>query len=144
MKTITLTDEQYQALQRGESITIEPPKQKWEPKGGEWYISGGGTLGCTATDNNYRMLGNEYATSEQAERELPEIRMANRARAYRREFAPDCVVPPAGERAWCVWIDANGRAVADWHRVRVVGAVFMPQDVAKQLAADINSGRVEL
>lgn len=34
MNTITLTDEQYQALQNGESITIAPPKTTvlWEPK----------------------------------------------------------------------------------------------------------------
>lgn len=42
--TIQLTDEQYAALQKGESITIEPPKKKpevhpllWVPKIGEDY-----------------------------------------------------------------------------------------------------------
>ena len=39
--TIQLTTEQFQALQSGQPITIEPPKPaitKWEPIGGHYCI----------------------------------------------------------------------------------------------------------
>ena len=38
MKTINLTDEQYQALIDGESVTITPPAKKWNPCKGNWYV----------------------------------------------------------------------------------------------------------
>ena len=40
-RTIQLTAEQFQALQSGQPITIEPPKPaiiKWEPKPGKFTI----------------------------------------------------------------------------------------------------------
>lgn len=36
---ITLTDEQMKALKNGQSITIEPPKNKWKPKLGTFRMN---------------------------------------------------------------------------------------------------------
>ena len=74
MNTITLTDEQMKALQSGQSITIEPPKQtipKWNPKGGRYTIYGDFRVEYSEiSTESFRLAGTEYQTQTQAAKAL--------------------------------------------------------------------------
>jgi len=88
MKTITLTDEQYQALTNGETIIIQPPKPKitkWQPKGGKWIIRSDGYVGILSSLKDYREFGTEYQTKEQAEWARDKMRSFNRQLAWLAE-----------------------------------------------------------
>lgn len=98
--TIQLTAEQFQALQSGQPITIEPPKPaitKWEPAGGEYFIKV--TLEDVVKCKSYkpfRLAGLEYQTQSQADSAAKAIR------AYARQLA---------------WLAENDdKWVADWSR----------------------------
>ena len=97
--TITLTDEQMKALQSGQSITIEPPKQsitKWEPKGGDYkvkYDLTGPTLDTSIMISELQS-GLRYNNKSQAEQ------AARALRSYARQLA---------------WLAENDDGwVADW------------------------------
>lgn len=145
--TIQLTAEQFEALQSGQPITIEPPKPtitKWEP--------GGGNIQITASLN---VTGKWEPTS--AGMCYPNTNKANSAakqlRAYARQLA---------------WLAENDDGwVADWNdfdqgkcyicikpknnKVKVyrnftdpyIGLIYMSKDNATKLAQLMNDGIVE-
>lgn len=84
-KTITLTDEQYQALTSGQTITIEPPKPKPAPKfklnAGEWYVDSKGTPVHTADTlvhpASLDQFNNRFTTVLQASLASNEIEIFN-------------------------------------------------------------------
>lgn len=149
--TITLTDEQMKALQSGQSITIEPPKQsiqKWEPKGGDYTIYGDFKVErCGMNTESFRLAGMEYQTQSQTDSAAKAIR------AYARQFA---------------WLAENDDGwVADWsdngqnkyfvsysyekakfertfcYQSAFVNIIFMSEQNATKLAQLMNDGIVE-
>ena len=98
--TIQLTAEQFQALQSGQPITIEPPKPaitKWEPIGGRFTVD---LIKLNSyeicSENKYRLAGTEYQTKAQADSAAKAIR------AYARQLA---------------WLAENDDGwVADWSK----------------------------
>ena len=97
--TIQLTAEQFEALQSGQPITIEPPKPsitKWEPKPGAFTIDLVSLVSYeTFSTNEYRLAGVEYQTQSQADS------AAKQLRAYARQLA---------------WLAENDDGwVADWN-----------------------------
>ena len=97
--TIQLTAEQFEALQSGQPITIEPPKPsitKWEPKPGAFTIDLVSLVSYeTCSTNEYRLAGVEYQTQSQADS------AAKQLRAYARQLA---------------WLAENDDGwVADWN-----------------------------
>lgn len=122
---------------------------KWEPKGGKWFVTLGGSVSsigephcCVAS------FGMEYATREQAEKAAKAMRAHNRLLAYVAEFAPDWEPD---------WLDeyqlkaevAFSALSGEWYAECSVNcfnpsAVYMPEHVAEELAAKLNSGEVEL
>lgn len=140
-KTLQLTDEQYAALQAGESITIEPPKPEvWEPERGDWAVFGDCKISMSSSVLTYAKAGAERPTKKQAEAFA--IRRWNRDRidAYVDQYSEEGEV-----RDWGVYYSETYLA---WQRYKpdavVLGRICMPYRVAKQLAADLNSGRVVL
>ncbi len=98
--TIQLTAEQFEALQSGQPITIEPPKPaitKWEPKPGAFTIDLISLVSYeTFSTNEYRLAGVEYQTQSQADSAAKVIR------AYARQLA---------------WLAENDDGwIADWSR----------------------------
>ena len=83
--TIQLTAEQFEALQSGQPITIEPPKPaitKWEPKPGIFTLRlAFGTSVISYSEDSYRLAGMEYQTKSQADSAAKAIR------AYARQLA---------------------------------------------------------
>ncbi len=98
--TIQLTAEQFQALQSGQPITIEPPKPaipKWEPAGGEYTIKTAleDVVKCNSA-KPFRLVGLVYQTKAQADS------AAKQLRAYARQLA---------------WLAENDDGwVADWSK----------------------------
>ena len=98
--TIQLTAEQFEALQSGQPITIEPPKPaitKWEPAGGEYTIKTAldSVVKCKSA-KPFRLVGLEYQTQSQADS------AAKQLRAYARQLA---------------WLAENDDGwVADWSK----------------------------
>ena len=87
--TIQLTAEQFEALQSGKPITIEPPKSaitKWEPIGGEYTILSSLTevAKCRST-KPFRLTGVEYQTKAQADSAAKALRTYARQLAYLAE-----------------------------------------------------------
>ncbi len=149
--TIQLTDEQMKALQSGQSITIEPPKQviqKWEPKGGDYTIYGDFKVErCGMNTESFRLAGMEYQTQFQAEQ------AAKALRSYARKLA---------------WLAENDDGwVADWdNRYQIknyvyfdtkikrysifhdsidcnISSIYMSADNAEKLCVLLNNGIVE-
>ena len=150
-KTITLTDDQYAALQAGEAITIDPPKPKivsWEPKGWQYCVSINGVISSGFPDWGIAQFGNEFETKEQAEAEAKAMRARNRLAAYVREFAPDW------KADWSNYMQPkyhvyylHDREVWAFNSVRYSnspGHVYMPRHVANTLIEKLNSGEVVL
>ena len=98
--TIQLTAEQFEALQSGQPITIEPPKPtitNWEPKPGAFTIDLVSLVSYEAFSNDkYRLAGVEYPTKYQADSAAKAIR------AYARQLA---------------WLAENDDGwIADWSK----------------------------
>ena len=148
--TIQLTAEQFEALQSGQPITIEPPKSaitKWEPKPGAFTIDLVSLISYEAFSNDkYRLAGAEYQTKSQADS------AAKQLRAYARQLA---------------WLAENDDGwVADWskdqnkyyvrysherakfemtfcYQAEYVNLIFMSEANATKLAQLMNDGIVE-
>jgi len=150
-KTITLTDEQYAALQAGEAITIEPPKPKivtWEPKGGGWSVGVSGKPFSWHSCGETAKFGNEFETIEQAEAGAKAMRARNRLAAYVRDFAPDW------RADWSNFTQSkhhvyylHDKKIWVFNGVRYSESperVYMPYHVAEELVKKLNSGEVVL
>ena len=150
-RTIQLTAEQFQALQSGQPITIEPPKPaiiKWEPKPGKFTIDLISLESYEMSSNNdFRLAGVEYTTKETGDS------AAKQLRAYARQLA---------------WLAENDDGwVADWnnydqnkyfiqysnedsefqtsrvYQANHIGVIFMSQANAEKLTKLMNDGIVE-
>lgn len=91
MKTIQLTDEQYNALKNGESITLEPPKKgPWKPEKGKayWHVTSMGFTADSATyhangaDRGRLAFGNIFSSEENAQKASKVMRTHNRILQY--------------------------------------------------------------
>ena len=149
--TIQLTAEQFEALQSGQPITIEPPKPaitKWEPKPGKFIID---LIFLEShempSSKDYRLAGVEYPTKETG------VSAAKKLRAYARQLA---------------WLAENDDGwVADWSKDQSkyyvtyshekakfettycfqsnhLSTIFMSEANATKLAQLMNDGIVEL
>ena len=143
--TIQLTAEQFEALQSGQPITIEPPKPaitKWEPRGGNIQI--------TASLN---VTGKWEPTS--AGMCYPNINTANSAAKALRSYARQLAWLAENDDGW----------VADWsnedqnkyfilyshkkfyqsrcHQTKDISTLYMSEPNAIKLAQLMNDGIVE-
>ena len=109
--------------------------EKWEPKGGEWYVHLEGTVTKCESFPDARAFGVEHPTEEAAKSALPYMRFHNRLLCLAAELNPSGKV--GGK--WFV-----GPSLSDggftWNESGAAGfnclAVFETQAVAKR-AADI-------
>lgn len=142
-KSLELTDEQWQTLLEQGEITIRAPKakvEKWEPEGGPFYLAcNGGVHGVPSTDGT-RMFGVERQTREQAERDLPEMRLHNRLLAWRAEH------DDVNDRAdYTVYMNDGKAKHIRWRNgENDLGSVLMSEKAAKALCEAINEGRFDL
>lgn len=144
--TIQLTAEQFEALQSGQPITIEPPKPtttKWEPRGGNIQI--------TASLN---VTGKWEPTS--AGMCYPNINKANSAAKALRSYARQLAWLAENDDGWVAdWSkDQNKYYVTYSHekaefqtsnvyQANHLSTIFMSKDNATKLAQLMNDGIVE-
>lgn len=125
---------------------IDQP-EKWSPPGGEWFVDCTGEVDSSYSDQDCREFGVERPTKELAERAAKEARAFNRILAYVHVEAPDWVADWSNENQakHFVYYNTDGNRwgfSAGWRNKNI--EPVMPKHVAKQLCADLNSGRVEL
>lgn len=120
----------------------------WEPKGLGWSLGLSSndpvpfnTAWCDARsviDN-----GRCRSTKDRARKDADQLRRIARMQAYRDEFAPEYVEPPASEAAWRVFRYDDGRWVAGFQKgARNPEIVYFPQEVARALVDKLNRGEV--
>lgn len=148
--TLTISKEDYEALQSGASITIRPPKlDKWEPfyppVDDDFY---------TVTDfgevekfkftsygmDNIRNFGNVSFDRASAEEIAKRNRTTNRISQYVFEHLQN------GEERnyWVFYRNGEWQHMLVSNEVFHPGVVLMPNRIAKMLCDDLNSGKVEL
>ena len=155
MKTITIDGVEYQLT----PIPTEAPNPvQWEPKRLDedqkyWCISGTGTLNYSRenyliADDQRVSFGNYFHTEQEAEEAAKQVRQLLRLRTYVREFAPEWKANWSDDEKnkWHVCFDekCNKWIISNNHFMHNVTVVYMPQEVAKELARKLNSGEVVL
>lgn len=154
MKTITIDGIEYQLT----PVPTEAPKLvQWEPKanlGKKYhYFTVSGDLASTrytghSWDNECLSFGNRFHTEAEAQEAAKQVRQLLRLRAYVREFAPDYTPDWTNdsEQKWYIFFDEkfNEWSYSSNQYMRTAVTVYMPEQVAKELACKLNSGEVVL
>lgn len=149
--TIQLTAEQFQALQSGQPITIEPPKwePKWEPIGGKFLISGAldSSYPIENKHNEYSASGLRYQTKSQADSAAKQIRAHARQLAWLAENDDGWVADWSNthQYKYYVYYDHNNSKFKEYscYQSNHLSTIFMSQANATKLAQLMNDGIVE-
>ena len=149
--TIQLTAEQFEALQSGQSITIEPPKPaitKWEPIGGKCIIHTELELQArNQTFAPYKLLSLGFQTVDQADLAMKAL----------YSYARQLIWLAENDDGWKAdWLDQNQckyyveysrsskKFQATWrYGINHLNFIYMSQDNATKLAQLMNDGIVE-
>ena len=159
--TIQLTAEQFQALQSGQPITIEPPKPaitkweppkptitKWEPKPGLFTIDLISLVSYEAKSNyRYRLAGVEYSTKAQANSAAKQLRAYARQLAWLAEnddgWAADW--NDCNQYKHYIYIEHSSNKIKPYKNYtdQSIGIIYMSEANATKLAQLMNDGIVE-
>ena len=156
MKTIQLTDEQYNALKNGESITIEPPKKgPWKPEKGQKYFYIESTRSVTATiyrsdsiDDRRLACGNAFSSKENAQKASKVMRIHNKILQYIIENDSDWEADwndPNQMKSFPEFDHRNN----EWRVDRFIsclstaGAMYCSEQCCKELVELLNNGWLE-
>lgn len=118
----------------------EEPKKKWEPKGGNYYLSYSNTVVKDDNlENHTNIVGCGFKTQKQAEVAAKLLSKYVRLLAYINEFAPEHDVQGAGYR---ILTEQDGKYTYWNHSKYLVdeNVLTMPEDVAISLCDKLNSG----
>jgi len=144
---LKLTNEQYEALQRGEAITIDPQKpRQWEPVGGRFYVSYDGVVRKSDSDDKSKSFGTEYPTHALAARAADFMRPYHRLVAYALEHWPEYEVPEMpNEAAFPALSSGDGEWHIYAHRyARGPWIPYGPREKVEELVDKLNRGEVAL
>lgn len=124
------------------------PVAKWQPKGGDWYISVNGKTFCYTTRNEgCREFGTERQTEEQVKRAAVEMRRFNRLLALRDELCGDDVPTLESSNISKYFIVYNGFEntwdVSAMYK-GFITPCFKTEQQARRACDMLNSGEVEL
>ena len=148
MKTIQLTDEQYQALLNGESVKIEPPIKKWQPKNGNYYIASYGQVETGQSTITARNFGTVYPTKEQAEKARDAMRTHNRLLAWLAEnddgFVADWNNSKQAKFSLFQNVYNGFWSFENNTQYMKLGTVYMSYQNADKLCKLLNDGMIEL
>ena len=150
--TIQLTAEQFEALQSGQPITIEPPKPtitKWEPIEGNYCV----VNYCLSADyynkppSNAADSGLTYKTQSQADSAAKAIRAYARQLAWLAENDDGWVADwsKAGQAKYFVYIAHKSNKVTIYRNYtdQSFGIIYMSEANATKLAQLMNDDIVE-
>jgi hypothetical protein len=130
---IELTQEQVEAFNRGESITIMPEPKKWEPR----------------KDLRYRSSAFSSRDTLEADNKVhKDMRTHNRLLAYVDEFGEgwSAVWEYLPAQKYYVGYDVARRKyyIGNTNHAKTFGTIYMSQECAQDLIAKLESGEVVL
>lgn len=120
--------------------------EKWQPKGGGWYIRADGYVQQGCTDKQFSEFGTERDNQQIAETASKAIRAFTRLLAYRDEFFPYWAIH-TGDLYYVVRKnnDTQFDYVSAFHfSNHFDGRVLFSRSVVLELVRKLNSGEVEL
>ena len=145
--TIQLTAEQFQALQSGQPITIEPPKPtttKWEPRGGNIQITA--SLNVTGKWEP-TSAGMCYPNINKADSAAKAIRAYARQLAWLAENDDGWVADWSNSEQdkYHIYIGHSSNEIRTYRNYtdQSIGIIYMSQANATKLARLMNDGIVE-
>lgn len=149
--TIQLTTEQFEALQSGQPITIEPLKPtitKWEPKPGIFTLRlAFDTSVISYSDYSYRLAGMEYQTKSQADSAAKQLRAYARQLAWLAENDDGWIADWLGNKQYKYFVAYSHNSkkfeVYRCYAINYLGVIYMSQANATKLAQLMNDGIVE-
>ena len=150
--TIQLTAEQFEALQSGQPITIEPPKPaitKWEPAGGNYCVVNHclSALHYNKAPSNAAASGLTYKTKSQADSAAKQLRAYARQLAYLAENDDGWIADwsDADQAKYFIYVKHKNNKVTVYRHFtdQSFGIIYMSEANATKLAQLINDGIVE-
>ena len=151
--TIQLTAEQFQALQSGQPITIEPPNPvitKWEPIEGNYCVINYclSALHYNKAPSNASASGFTYKTKVQADSAAKAIRAYARQLAWLAENDDGWVADWSNihQYKYYVYYDHNNNSKFkeySCYQAQYINTIFMSEANATKLAQLMNDGIVE-
>ena len=151
--TIQLTAEQFEALQSGQPITIQPPKPvitKWEPIGGKCIIHTELDLQLrNQTFAPYKLLSLGFQTVDQANLAMKALHSYARQLAWLAEnddgWVADWSKNGSRYNKYYIYFNHNRKAYDYSSDVRsqTIGLIYMSEANATKLAQLMNDGIVE-
>lgn len=131
-------------LELEETIKDIEASDVWEPEGGGHYIASGGECYEYASDTRTREFGAERKSRRQAEQAAIAMRRFNRLLAYRDEFAPDYVFNRDFNNYYVYFDYDNTYRTFNTSCYCEPTTVYFPEDAARELCKQLNSGKVVL
>ena len=151
--TIQLTAEQFQALQSGQPITIEPPKPsitKWEPIEGNYCVVNHclSALHYNKAPSNASASGLTYKTKSQADSAAKQLRAYARQLAWLAENDDGWVADWSKNNSqykYYIYFNHDRKLYGFSSDVRTLtpGLIYMSKDNVIKLAQLMNDGIVE-
>lgn len=150
--TIQLTAEQFEALQSGQPITIEPPKPtitKWEPIEGNYCVVNYCLSAAyyNRAPSNAADSGLTYKTQSQADSAAKAIRAYARQLAYLAEKDDGWVADWSNSKQgkYYIYIENNSNKITIDRNFtdQSIGLIYMSEQNATKLAKLMNNGIVE-
>ena len=145
--TIQLTAEQFEALQSGQPITIEPPKPtttEWEPRGGNIQITA--SLNVTGKWEP-TSAGMCYPNTNKANSAAKQLRAYARQLAYLAENDDGWIADwtNMGQYKYYVYYEHNSNRFKKCgsYKSQCINAIFMSEANANELTKLMNDGIVE-
>lgn len=155
MRTIELTKEELEELLNGKAgevifgnldVKVKKKVEKWEPKGGRHYISMEGQIMLSTQRSDEAIcFGIHRETVDECVKAKDAIRTFNRLLAYRDEFDPDYEFTKGDDNCFVYYNILLSKYDYFWQQNhKMVGTVYMSEEVARELCRKLNSGEVVL
>jgi hypothetical protein len=117
----------------------EPKKEKWNPKGGKYYIHYSGETRFDNSLMSVREFGLEYQTKELAEWARDKMRKHNRILAWLSEQEKQ------DDNGYVVYYSSVAdKWMSAYKDYNIIGQITMSQTSATKLADMLNNGLIEL
>lgn len=129
------------------AIELAGIKKRWEPCGGEWYVTSDGRACNSRSEDSSRLFGVERQTEALAEKAAEEMHKYNRLLAYVAEFDPDWEVDWDDYTKEKFYVYKDMDTTKQWRvgcntYIYYPAVVHMSEECAKDLARKLNSGEV--
>lgn len=121
------------------------PPVLWEPKGGEYFISGSGSIFNEDNGKQSKVFGTQRETQELAEKALDKMRRFNRLLAYVDEACGGYDYKDESDNYYVYFSLTNNNWCASFEYSSYSPTkVYMPKKVSEELVEKLNSGEVVL